>query len=84
MMDAVCELLWALRLILHGKIESRIKRKPKFTEPEAAVGTLLCVHACQACGGSAALENGLDHASLAEQMRPCRRHGEGFQAEGDG
>lgn len=84
-MAALHELLWALQLILHGKIDSRIKRKPKFTEPKAAVGTLVC-----ACVpgvrrvGSSGLENGLDHASLAEQMHPCPGHAEGFQTEGDG
>ena len=82
---ALCEVLWALRLILHGKIKSRIKRKPKFTEAEAAAGTLVC--ACVPglrTVSSSGLENDLDRASLVEQMHSCPRHSEGFQAEGDG
>lgn len=72
---APCELLWALRLIPPGKIKSRIKRKPKFTEPKAAAGILVC-----ACVpgvrrvGSSGLETGLDRASLVEEMHPCPRH----------
>ena len=81
---ALCELLRALQLILKGKIKSGIKRKPKFTEPKAAAGTLVC--ACMPGvqrAGRSGLEKGLDHASPVEQMHPCPRH-DGFQAEGDG
>lgn len=80
---ALCELLWANSA--WQKKKSRNKRKPKLTEPEATVGTLVC--ACMPgvqSVSSSGLENGLDHASLPEQMNPCPRHSEGFQAEGDG
>lgn len=73
-LTALCELLWALQLILRGKIKSRVKRKPTSNEPKAAVGTLVC--ACMPGMrrvSSSALENGLDHASLAEQMHLCPR-----------
>lgn len=82
---APCELLWALQLILYGEIKSRIKRKPKFTEPKAADGILVC-----AClpgvqrVSSSGLQNSLDRGSVAEQMHSCRRNSEGFHAGGDG
>lgn len=59
---ALCDLLWVLLLDLGGKIKSRIKIKPKFTEPEVGVGTLVSA----GMPGmqrviSSGLENGLGH-----------------------
>lgn len=82
---AMCELLWALQLILHGEIKSRIKRKPKFTEPKAADGILVCARLPDVQRVSrSGLQNCLDHASLVEEMHPCHRNSEGFQAGGGG
>lgn len=59
---ALCDLLWALLLVLGSKIKSRIKKKPKFTEPEVGIGTLVSA----GMPGmqrviSSGLENGLGH-----------------------
>lgn len=79
---ALCELLWAVLLVLCGKIKGRIKKRPKFTEPEAGVGTLVSAGMPDMQKViSPGLENGLDHDSLVEQMHPCPRNSDGFQVD---
>lgn len=59
---ALCDLLWALPLVLGSKIKSRIKEKPKFTEPEVGVGTLVSIGMPGMKRAiSSGLENGLGH-----------------------
>lgn len=77
---ALCELLWALLLVLYGKIKNRIKEKPKFTEPEAGILMSSGMPGMQGVISSG-LENGLDHDSLVEHVLPCPRNSDGFQAD---